>query len=313
MKNLWIMTLFLIPLNPFSQEMAAYISSKSVEVGTPFQVHYEMRYPKGSSFRFSPPSAIFPCKRIASQSNLKGQDFSEVEILDFQDTLIDEGTTVLWRGEFNLIPWDSGILVLQAIPFVLDDNTAYLTSILMESKLVKAKKDVRIFDIKENFTPINKEFVLSEFLSKFGWLMAIILFIIVGIGIWKKRKKTQVIPPKSSSLKEQTLQSIKSLEGKKLWETDQKSHHTSASFILRWYLSSRYQLNLLERTSSDTLYLLKALKIEKHLFELIKKQFTEADAVKFANSELVLEENLKLLVQLEEIVILSSPIDVDDV
>ena len=299
----------LMSIHCFGQEAAAYISSKSVEVGSIIQVQFEIKLKPGDQLQFIPPTSIFPSKRIVAQTNLKGEEFEQLEIISFHDTLIRNAANKLWRGSFQLIPWDSGMLVLQPIRYVVNQQNYETTSILVEAKLVKQNKNVPIYDIKEEFTHFDKKFSLRENLYSYGWIL--VLFGVLAFIFWlyKKRKKQKLPIPKSISLKQQTLQSIEKLAQKKQWEKDQKTHYTELIFILRWYLSSRYQINLLERTSSDTLLLLTALKIDPYLFQQISHLFAEADTVKFANNELSEESHDKLIEQLREIVLMSSPIE----
>jgi hypothetical protein len=236
-----------------------------------------------------------------------------LEILSYSDTIIDSGGSKLWRANFKLIPWDTGTLVLQPLPYSVDSQMNYFTSILVQSTFVPAKKGVRIYDINESNTPFKKELVLTEVLSKYWWIPLLLLFIGLFIVVYKKRTKSSLIEPESLTLKQQTLQSIEKLVAKQQWSTDQKLHYTELSFILRWYLSSRYNINLLERTTFETILLLKALKLDEYLITQIILIFKEVDAVKFANSELPASDHEKLIEWSKEVVIISSPVETSHV
>ena len=223
------------------------------------------------------------------------------------------GAVTHWKANFRLIPWDTGMLVLQPLPYMLNDRMGYFSSILVQSSFVSAKKGIRIYDIEESITPLNKEFVFSEFINRYGWIPLLILLFVGGILLYKKFKRTAPAEPISLTLKEQTLQSIDKLADKKQWETDQKIHYTELSFILRWYLSARYQINLLERTSFETMLLLRGLSLDEYLQTIIARVLTESDSVKFASNSLSEQEHLVLIEQLKEIIQLSSPIDTSHV
>jgi hypothetical protein len=189
----------------------------------------------------------------------------------------------------------------------------YFTSILIESSFVPSKKGIRIYDIDESISPIKKDFILSEFLLKYYWIPVILLLVILLI-IWYKRRKRPTSPtPIPLTLKQQTLQSIEKIIQKKQWETNQKIHYTEFSFILRWYLSARYNINLLERTTFETILLLNALALDDYLLTQIKQIFAEVDSVKFAKTSLTQEQHEKLLEQLKEVVIISSPVETQHV
>jgi hypothetical protein len=276
-------------------------------------VQYEINLPKGQGIRFNPPVGDFPCKRIAEQSNLAGSEFTELEIVGYSDTVLNSNGTSLWRAQFKLIPWDTGTLVLQPLPYLLNNQMDYFTSILIESSFVPSKKGIRIYDIDESISPIKKDFILSEFLLKYYWIPVILILMLLLI-IWFKRRKRSTYPaPIPLTLKQQTLQSIEKIIQKKQWETNQKIHYTEFSFILRWYLSARYNINLLERTTFETILLLNALALDEYLLAQIKQIFAEVDSVKFAKTSLTQEQHEKLLKQLKEVVIISSPVETQHV
>ena len=312
-RSFIIISLIFSWIATYAQEVSTYVSSKEVSVGEVLDVQYEISLPKGQGIKFNPPIGNFPCKRIAEQSNLAGSDFTELEIVSYSDTVLYSNGTSLWRAQFKLIPWDTGTLVLQPLPYTLNNQMDYFTSILIESSFVPTKKGIRIYDIDESITPIKKDFILSEFLLKYFWIPMIILLVILGI-FWYKRRQRQTTPaPISLTLKQQTLQSIEKIIQKKQWETNQKAHYTEFSFILRWYLSARYNINLLERTTFETILLLNALALDEYLLTQIKQIFAEVDSVKFAKTSLTQEQHEKLLEQLKEVVIISSPVETQHV
>jgi hypothetical protein len=312
-RSFIIISLIFSWIATYAQEVSTYVSSKEVSVGEVLDVQYEISLPKGQGIKFNPPIGNFPCKRIAEQSNLAGSDFTELEIVSYSDTVLHSNGTSLWRAQFKLIPWDTGTLVLQPLPYTLNNQMDYFTSILIESSFVPTKKGIRIYDIDESITPIKKDFILSEFLLKYFWIPMIILLVILGI-FWYKRRQRQTTPaPISLTLKQQTLQSIEKIIQKKQWETNQKAHYTEFSFILRWYLSARYNINLLERTTFETILLLNALALDEYLLTQIKQIFAEVDSVKFAKTSLTPDQHDKLLEQLKEVVIISSPVETQHV
>lgn len=296
-----------------AQEPNTYVSSKEINVGEILEVQYEISLSKNQHITFNPPLGYFPCNRISAKSNLKGTEFKELEIFNYSDTIVDSGGSRLWRANFKLIPWDTGTLVLQPLPYSLDSQMSYFTSILVQSTFVPAKKGIRIYDINESSTPFKKELVWTEFLSKYWWILFLFLLMGLFIVVYKKRANVAPIEPESLTLKQQTLQSIEKLEAKQQWRTDQKLHYTELSFVLRWYLSTRYKINLLERTTFETILLLKALKLDEYLITQISLIFKEVDAVKFANSELPSSEHEKLIEWSKEVVIISSPVETSHV
>lgn len=296
-----------------AQEPNTYISSKEIRVGEILEIQYEITLDKQQKITFNPPLGTFPCNRISAKSNLKGTEFKDLEIFSYTDTIVYTNGTKRWRANFKLIPWDTGTLVLQPLPYSVNNQMGFFTSILVQSNFVPAKKGIRIYDINESINPFKKEFVWKEFISSYWWIPIGGLLIGLLVVIYKKRTAKVIVEPIPLSLKQQTLQSIEKLVAKKQWDTDQKLHYTDLSFILRWYLSTRYKINLLERTTQETLLLLRALKLDDYLITQIGLIFREVDAVKFANIELSSSDHLKLIEWSKEVVIISSPVETSHV
>jgi hypothetical protein len=179
--------------------------------------------------------------------------------------------------------------------------------------LVKPKKGVPLYDIKESFAPLKKKFIFKEFMQDYGWYILVFVVLLVGIFVYQKRKHAKKPIPKVATLKTQTLESIEKIHEKAHWKVDQKVHYTELSFILRWYLTSRFNIRLLERTTQEAKILLELKKLEPHLIVRITDVLNQTDAVKFANVQLTEEMHLLLIEQLKEIVILTSPIEIADV
>jgi hypothetical protein len=311
-KALFLLFL-LFSISTHGQQKEVYISKKSFEVGEIFQVRYELTYPIGTKFEFYPPSQTFPCQRVAMQSNLKGETFKALEILNYHDSTLSEGNNARWYADFQMVAWDSGSLILAALPIRINDENENFSAILVESNLVKPKKGVPLYDIKESFAPLKKKFIFKEFMQDYGWYILVFVVLLVGIFVYQKRKHAKKPIPKVATLKTQTLESIEKIHEKAHWKVDQKVHYTELSFILRWYLTSRFNIRLLERTTQEAKILLELKKLEPHLIVRITDVLNQTDAVKFANVQLTEEMHLLLIEQLKEIVILTSPIEIADV
>ena len=88
------------------------------------------------------------------------------------------------------------------------------------------------------------------------------------------------------SLEERTLNAIDALEKRKLWEEDRlKEHFVQLSYILRSYLTERYSISLLEKTTHEARLLLEEIALNKSTISSIISVLSEADMVKFAKSK----------------------------
>lgn len=115
------------------------------------------------------------------------------------------------------------------------------------------------------------------------------------------------------SLKDRTLFAINSLDEQKMWmEGKFKQHYTELSHIMRSYLSGRYDLNLLERTTFETRALLIQKGLPSDTVETFMTILKQADMVKFANSTTDELNVLKVSMLAKQIVAETSPLEVEN-
>jgi hypothetical protein len=112
------------------------------------------------------------------------------------------------------------------------------------------------------------------------------------------------------SLKAKTLLAIDALEKAEMWRKDQlKEHFVELSYILRSYLTARYELSLLDKTTNETRLLLTQVGLRKDIVETILRLLSHSDMVKFAASEPAEELIQKSLFLLRQTVAETSPIE----
>jgi hypothetical protein len=111
-------------------------------------------------------------------------------------------------------------------------------------------------------------------------------------------------------LKFKTLLAIDSLEKSELWRKDQlKEHFVELSYILRSYLTARYQLSLLDKTTNETRLLLTQAGLKKEIVDTILRLLSHSDMVKFAASEPAEELIQRSLFMLRQTIVETSPIE----
>ncbi|NBX80223.1 MAG: hypothetical protein EBQ94_07575, partial [Flavobacteriales bacterium] len=114
------------------------------------------------------------------------------------------------------------------------------------------------------------------------------------------------------SLKKKSLMAIDALEKAELWKRDKvKEHFVELSYILRSYLTSRYELNLLDKTTTETKLLLTAKGIEKPVVDSILNVLNHSDLVKFAASKPSEEIIEKSFFMIRQLIVETSPIEYD--
>ncbi len=192
---------------------------------------------------------------------------------------------------------------------------------------MKSKKGQDIYDIKESFVKLPpKKFsikeALKEFNSKNGWWFYTVLLILIGLFIFyrlRNRKKEKLKPilnevVRPLSLKEKTILAIQNLEKKQLWKQGLlKEHYVELSFILREYLSKRYALSLIEKTSYESKLLLTQKGIPVLTIDEIGEILNQSDMVKFAKSEPEEITVIRLSSTAKQIVEQTSLLELEDV
>lgn len=296
----------------FAQQPEVRISSEKVIVGNRVDLIYSIKLKKTDDFKFEKLQGNFPAKITSDNSSLKGGEFSEIEILDFQDTITFKGKEKTWIGVFELCAWDSGLVVLEGQRFTLNDSTGSFPSTYLKCSLVPHKKGKDIYDIKESFvkTPIKKDWIYYGLRYVFWWLLPLILYLIYRW--WNRREPKQVKQVREMSLKKKSLMAIDALEKAELWKRDKvKEHFVELSYILRSYLTSRYELNLLDKTTTETKLLLTAKGIEKPVVDSILNVLNHSDLVKFAASKPSEEIIEKSFFMIRQLIVETSPIEYD--
>jgi hypothetical protein len=308
----YISLLFLIlPWALLSQQPQASISKKVAEVGDRVDLVYRIELNQKDKFNFNPHSGIFPAKLTSENSSLTTSNFNEIEITLFEDSMINKGDKKIWMGVYELTPWDSGLVVLQGQRFTINDSTYDFPSVYLECKLVPHKKGQEIYDIKESFakTPERKSWIIF-FLKYIAWCLLPLIGYLIYRWVVSRKNKPIERPQMEISLKAKTLLAIDALEKAEMWRKDQlKEHFVELSYILRSYLTARYELSLLDKTTNETRLLLTQVGLRKDIVETILRLLSHSDMVKFAASEPAEELIQKSLFLLRQTVVETSPIE----
>ena len=283
-----IVFLFII-LRAFSQNATVSLSQNAILIGERITLTYSLPIEKNKQPKFISSTNTLPA-RLKSNTGIISKSISEdIEILTpFKDTLIDTEKSRLWIGVYEITVWDSGTYIITGPTMNIGDSAISFPQIELKSSLVKSEKGKSLYDIKESFAQIPDEPFSFKTFTKNNWwwiLPLILLLVVFVIYKWVKRKKT-LTQTKELSLKELTLIAIDKLEKERLWEKGKlKEHYIELSFILRSYLSTRYVVNLLEKTTKETKLLLQQKGLQENTIQSITIILNESDMVKFAKSQ----------------------------
>ena len=315
-KQLLYACFLLISFIGKGQELNATISESVLYIGQPVTITYSVSVNKNDSLIFVPHKGIIKARSLSKTGALTTEGV-EFEITDpFIDTFAVNGKRKHWVGQYVVTAWDSGMYVLPGPTIIINDSIYQFQDLTVACMLVDAIDGMDIYDIKENFAEIPpKPFSLIDFLkANWWWLALIVLGIIVFIIIRRRNRPEPEEVEKPLSLRQRTLFAIDALEKAKLWEKDKlKEHFVELSMILRMYLTSRYEISLLEKTTYETKLLLTQKGLNEETVEVIARILSESDMVKFAKSEPDTIAILRVSTLARQIVAETSPLEFDNV
>jgi hypothetical protein len=301
-----------------AQITRASISQNSILVGEKTTITYSIPLNGNKKPLFKPENGFMASRTISKNGILSGENSDQLEILSpFKDTIIKAENSRWWIGVYEITAWDSGYYRIEGPSIKLSNATFHFPIIELRADLVKAKKGQAIYDIKESFAEIPTEpFSIKKFTKNNWWWMLILLALgIVAFLYFRKKSALKMSKPaKELTLTEQTMQAIDTLEKLRLWEKQKtKEHFIELSLLIRTYLSARFTINLLEKTTLETKLLLQQKGLENKTIETIILLLTESDMVKFAKSQPEEMAILKIDQYAREIVAETSQFEIENV
>jgi hypothetical protein len=288
----------------FAQTKHVYWAEDSVRIGDKARLTILIKN-KPVKFDYNPISDMFICEVIHKGETL-WKPGGELEIESFKDTSYTQKGIRYWKGVYTLIAWDSAKYRLPDLWMTWEDSAFSFRAPNLYVGFVKKKVKEGIDEI-----PIEPENDYWSLFKKYWWVLLLVIAAITIAVLWNKRRKIQ--KTEELSLRERTLLAIKELRKKEDWlHGKTKSHYVGFSAILKMYLSSRYELNLMERTTFETISLLKLKGLDFNMIKRIEALLREADMVKFAKTELNDMHIRSSMFRLEEIVTELSPLEIPE-
>ena len=278
-----------------AQAPSATLSSNDVLIGKRVTLTYLVPLPKDASYIHLPVKGNFPATKSGDTSVVSA---SEIEIIgEFMDTVVLIKGKRFWKGSYVLVPWDEGIYQLAAQKVNINDLDITVPGAQLNARLMVQKEGGKIYDIEETYTELPEEpSALYSFLKKWGWVVLSVIGLTLFLLWFFRRQKSSKSEENLLTRKEKTLQSILQLEQKRLWEKNElKDHYIELSFILRKYLSERFGIHLLEKTTIEAQLILKQYGLSEKLLSEIGIILNGSDMVKFAKSapeEKIIRANL---------------------
>ncbi len=278
----------------FSQSSRFAVNQKSVLIGEPIELSLTVVYSSKSSLKISEKWDTLPVRFKTKKGEIvdAGDKF---EITNWTKNTKRLGDSIEWIGIAKAVLWDSGTFVLPAIAYKVDSKNFVSDSLMLDCKLAEKIKGKDIYEIRDSFIDVESaEKKAKEDSNKLFYVgviaVVLIIFLLIYFMIRRVKKKARETSASELTLSDRALLAINELEKLQLWKAERhKDHFVELSFILRSYLSSTFELYLLEKTTEETLLLLKQKNVSIMQIKSIEFILKHADMVKFAKS--ILEEN----------------------
>lgn len=290
MKRLLLILALLFSCYTQAQEAKAILKDQVIRIGEQTTIDLEVKFRAGNEL-------MMPALRDTISK------FVEIVKVSDIDTTFDEDdiTLKIYSQTITITSWDSGFHAIPPFAFQLNGDTLRTQPLLLEVKNIPLEAQTDIKDIK---AIIEVPFSLSD------WLMAhklyvggiLVILLLIGLGIWlylryknRPQFEEKVVPKEAADLV--ALRKLKELEKQQLWQNSRvKEFYVELSFILREYISNRYQLHALEHTTEEIMLLAEKLpEIDKNLKSKLRETLSLADMAKFAKQQPLASENEEAL------------------
>lgn len=209
-------------------------------------------------------------------------------------TILDNRLVI--KQNILITSFDSALYLLPPLIVIDRGDTISSNQVALKVSTVPVDTDnpEEFYDIKDVWKP---PFVLADYYPWiFGILFALFLICVIGYLIQRYRNRKTLIPFKKEEPKlppyEQAIQELNEIKGQKLWQQGlNKEYHTLVTDTLRRYISRRYQVNAMEKTSEEILHIIEQENDAHSVYETLKQILHLADFVKFAKLHPLPDEN----------------------
>lgn len=219
----------------------------------------------------------------------------EVISVSDADSTVADGRLVI-RRDILVTSFDSSLYLLP--PFIAIDGTDTIASNQVALKVSTVPVDVdnpeKFYDIKDVWKP---PFVLADYYPWiFGVLTALFLICVIGYLVQRYRRHRSEVPIKPAEQElppyETAIRELDSIKDQKLWQQGlNKEYYTQVTDTLRRYISRRYGVNAMEKTSEEILAIIERETDERTVYDTLRQVLRLSDYVKFAKLHPLPDEN----------------------
>tara|TARA_B100000768_G_scaffold176211_1_gene188650 strand:- start:263 stop:1210 length:948 start_codon:yes stop_codon:yes gene_type:complete len=278
------------------------VSNKTPRVGDFFSITCTIRnqdfFPKPSDS-----SIYYPSSYLSSDSTMHQKVYNGLEIIGFQDTSFTLNSKKVSQRTYSIVAWDSCELSLDGFDYRLANKTIKSEKVYLNVSFYEPVEDIQMYDIKESFSSWKGKGSRSTILY---WLF-IILVLAMGLFVfifWNKRFfKDRNMVLRILPLEERTLLDLQELYSEELWLHNKlQEHFVRFSYVLRSYLTERFEVSFLDKTTYQSKLLLKKIDLPESIRIKIGELLTASDFVKFADSSISNEHIAFLKIAVKNIV-----------
>ncbi len=294
-KILFIFLIIILTQSSFAQEITAAASTDSSD------------YLIGDYIKYS--LVITMNKNVHIINPFFRDTLKNINVLSIDGPIVEESETKRTVNYFSVLSMcDSAVVTIP--PIKIEYRTENDTTLkFIESNPVSfnvhrlnvsVEEDIK--DIKPPIRLFNYYFLLYIFIG------LIILSLLVYYFIWHKyfRKKEEIkvdngiekIPAHQLA-----LQKLEQLEKEQLWQNGFiKDYHSRITEIIRWYFEKQFGLPALEKTTTESLALLKRHRKGTKVSDITEQFLNNADLVKFAKYIPMEKVNIEMMEQAKTII-----------
>ena len=278
------------------------VSNKEPRVGDFFSITCTLK--NQDVFPESIDSSVFyPASYISSDSAIHQKAYTGLEIIGKKDSSYLRNNEIFSQREYMIVAWDSCELSLDGFEYRLKNKILKSQKVYLKVSFYDTVEGIEMYDIKESFSSWKVSGKGSIILF---WILVILASILVFISIlfWSKRffksqKKVEHVLP----LQERILSDINQLYSEELWLNHKlQEHFVRFSYLLRSYLTERFQISFLDKTTYQSKILLKKIDINESTRTKIVQLLTASDFVKFADSSISNQRIASLKIAIENII-----------
>lgn len=259
------------------------VSNKTPRVGDFFSITCTLKdydlFPKSSDSL-----TYYPARYLSSDSSIHQTEYKGLEIIDVKDSSYTLKNVKMNQRVYSLVAWDSCELSLDGFKYRTENKTIESEKVYLKVSFYEAIEGIEIYDIRESFS----SWKASGSRSIIIWLLIIsaLALALLSFIFWVKRtlerrKKNHHFIP----LEERVILDINRLYSEELWLNQKlQEHFVRFSYLLRSYLTERFEVSFLDKTTYQSKILLKKIDLHEASRTKIVELLTASDFVKFADS-----------------------------